>query len=99
EAEVARLCRYAAGEVWPHLTLWLDLPPAVAAARLAARGAADRLEGEGLAFQERLVASFRRLAAAEPDRWARIDAAGSEAEVAARIWEAVRRRFPELAGP
>ena len=58
----------------PDLTLWFDLPPAVAAQRRAAARAADRLEAEDLAFFERVRAGYAQRAAANPQRVRRIDA-------------------------
>jgi len=97
EREVADLCRLATGGVWPDLTLWLALDPAVAARRRAGRSAADRMELEGIAFQERLSACFARLAAAEPGRWRKVVAEGDVEMVAAEVWDAVAERFPEVA--
>ncbi len=97
EARVAELCRLATGGLWPDLTLWLALDPAEATRRRAGRGADDRLEGEGLAFQERLVAAFARLAAAEPERWRQVAAGGTVEAVEGLVWQAVVERFPKLA--
>ena len=58
----------------PDLTLWFDLPAAVAAQRRAAARAADRLELEDLTFFDRVRAGYARRAAAEPQRIVRIDA-------------------------
>jgi len=98
EKEVTDLCRLATDGVWPDLTLWLSLDPAVAAHRRAGRGGADRMELEGIAFQERLVAAFARLAATEPERWREVAAEGDVAAVAAGIWAAVADRFPAVTG-
>jgi len=49
----------------------------------------DRLEGEALEFALRVWRSYRELCDAEPDRWVRVDAAGSVDEVAARVIDAV----------
>ena len=73
------------------LTLILDLDPDLAGARDAARGSAEnRFERFGPDFQRRLRAAFLALAAEFPARCRVIPAGGSEAEVAARIAEAVR---------
>lgn len=78
----------------PDLTLVLDLDPAVGAARRAGRGgAADRYEREDLAFQTRVAAGFRAIAAAEPGRCVVIDAAPDIADVRASILAAVRARM------
>ncbi len=59
----------------PGLTLLLDLPVEQGAARVAARGAADRFEAEQSAFFERVRSSYLARAAAEPARIRVIDAA------------------------
>ena len=68
----------------PDRTLVLDLEPAVAYAR-ATMGGADRMEAEGLAFQERCRAAYLRLAAEEPARVRVIDASGKKERVLARL--------------
>ena len=45
----------------------------------------DRFESEGIGFQDRIAAAFDRIAAAEPDRVAVVDAAGTVEEVHGRI--------------
>ncbi|MET0520225.1 MAG: dTMP kinase [Burkholderiaceae bacterium] len=69
----------------PDLTLWFDLPPAQAAARRAAAREADRFEQQDLDFFERVRAGYAARAAAAPQRFARIDASGTVAEVAAQV--------------
>ena len=69
----------------PTLTLWFDVPPAVAAARRAAARAADRFEAEDEAFFARVRAGYAARAAAAPARFARIDADAPPDEVAARV--------------
>ena len=49
----------------------------------------DRLEGEALQFALRVWRSYAELCDAEPDRWVRVDGAGSPADVSARVIEAV----------
>lgn len=79
----------------PDLTLVLDLDPAAVPPRLAARGAAaDRYERLGAAFFARVRDGFRAIAAADPARCVLIDAAAPEADVAARIRDAVAARLP-----
>ena len=74
--------------VAPDRTIVLDLDPALAYARATA-GGADRMEAEGLAFQERVRAAYLRLAAAEPARVRIVDASGEKNEVAARVLGAI----------
>ncbi len=58
----------------PHLTLWFELPPEVAAARLADARTPDRFESQSLAFFQRVAAGYEARAQAEPQRFARIPA-------------------------
>ncbi|MEO5680462.1 MAG: dTMP kinase [Acidimicrobiales bacterium] len=88
-AEVAALSAFATGGLQPDLVVLLDLPLDVAAARLSSEP--DRLEREGAPFHARVAAAFRRLAAADPDRWAVVPADASIDEVAALVWTAVAR--------
>jgi dTMP kinase len=69
----------------PDLTLWFDLPAAVAAQRRAAARAADRFEAESPAFFERVRAGYAARAAAEPGRFTRVDATPSPAEVWSQV--------------
>ncbi|MBY4797489.1 dTMP kinase [Collinsella sp. AGMB00827] len=74
----------------PSRTLVFDLPVEVAASRAEARGAKDRMEAKGLAFQARVAAGFRSIAAHEPDRVRLIDADGSVEDVFARVCNALK---------
>jgi dTMP kinase len=78
---IAELERWACAGVKPDLTLLLDLPVATGRARAACRGDADRIEVEADAFFERVRASYRERAAAEPERFRVIDASQSPAAV------------------
>lgn len=70
--------------VAPDLTIVFDLDPEVAYAR-ATEGGADRLEGEGLAFQRAVREGYLSLAEAEPERVCVCDATGTPDEVHARV--------------
>jgi dTMP kinase len=78
---IAELERWACAGVKPDLTLLLDLPVATGRARAAGRGDADRIEIEADAFFERVRASYRERAAAEPGRFRVIDASQLPAAV------------------
>jgi dTMP kinase len=73
-ARIAELERWACAGLAPDLTLLLDLPVATGRARAVARGDADRIEAEADAFFERVRATYRARAAAEPRRFCVIDA-------------------------
>lgn len=80
------------GLVEPELTLWFDLPPALAAARRAGAREADRLEREDEAFFQRVAAGYAARCAAAPQRFARIDAAAARETVWAQVEQAVAAR-------
>ena len=77
----------------PDLTLWFDLPPAVAAARREAARDADRLERETLAFFERTRAGYAARARAAPQRFVVIDADQPREAVWQQVESALAARF------
>lgn len=79
----------ATGGITPDLVLLLDLDPAAAALRLDRP--LDRLESRGDDFRRRLREGYLREAAAQPDRFAIVDATADMATVGARIRAAVER--------
>ena len=58
----------------PDLTIWFDLPAAVAAERLASARVPDRFEAQPQDFFAAVVSGYARRCAAAPQRFARIDA-------------------------
>ena len=72
----------------PDRTLVLDLDPATAYAR-ATSGGADRMEAEGLAFQERVREAYLALVEERPGRVRVIDASGDKDAVLGRVLAAV----------
>ena len=78
----------------PDLTVWFDLPPAVAAARRAAVRAPDRFESQDEAFFERVRSGYARRAAADPGRFAILDAAATPDAVRAQLEAALESRGP-----
>ena len=91
--------RVTIGDLKPDLTIILDVPVEVGMQRAAARRGADapdRFEAEDVKFHEDLREAYRQIAAAEPQRCILIDANAPVGMVAAKIWRAVRDRFPEV---
>ncbi|HYY79008.1 MAG TPA: dTMP kinase [Actinomycetes bacterium] len=80
---VADVNRWATGGLVPDLVVLLDVDPALGLARR--RGDRDRIEAQDVEFHRRVRDAFRELAAAEPGRFAVVDAAGPVQEVAARV--------------
>jgi dTMP kinase len=95
------LNQWATDGVKPNLTLLLDLDEQIGLARAQARNAdmvvdEGRFELEDLRFHRRVREGYRALAAAEPARFAIVDADGTIDEVFARTLETLRQRMPEL---
>lgn len=76
----------------PQLTLWFDLPPAVAATRLAGARLPDRFESQPLAFFEHVSAGYARRQQENPQRFARIQADQSAAAVWASVVQVLQQR-------
>lgn len=81
--------------VRPDVTLVFDLDPEVAWAR-ATRGGADRLEAEGVAFQQRVRQGYLRMAELAPERVRIVDAQGTPEEVFARALAELSQAIPAL---
>lgn len=73
----------------PDLTLLFDLPPAVAAGRLQAARQPDRFEALDAAFFERVRSGYLARQAAQPDRFAIIQADAPPEVVAAQVRETI----------
>jgi dTMP kinase len=76
----------------PHLTIWFDVPPAVAAQRLQGARAPDRFESQPQAFFERVSAGYAARMQADPARFARVAADRPREQVGADVLAAVRGR-------
>ncbi|MGY3039082.1 dTMP kinase [Rhodanobacter sp. TND4EL1] len=92
---IAELERWACKGLTPELTLLLDLPVATGRARAAGRGEADRIEAEADAFFERVRATYRERAEAEPRRFRVLDASQSPAQVLQAATLAVQNLLDE----
>ena len=93
-AKFDALERWVHPDLQPDLTLLFDLPPAVAAARVASTGAEpDRFEREQRDFFERVRAAYLERAQGAPHRICVIDAARPPALIRADIERIVCERF------
>jgi dTMP kinase len=78
---------WAAGGLWPDLTILLVVPDEVAHAR---RGdASDRIEAAGEEFHRRVARGFREQAEDEPEYWIVVDGTGTPDEVEDRVLDAL----------
>jgi dTMP kinase len=102
EEDVRAANRLAVGNLVPDLTIMLAIPAAEGLARVARRGAHDRLERADSAFHERVAGAFSVFT--DP-RWQRthpecgrvesVDATAGVTEVFESIAEVLQRRWPE----
>ncbi|MCH8335424.1 MAG: dTMP kinase [Proteobacteria bacterium] len=72
-------------DLQPDLTLLLDAPVELGMARAEKRGEADRLDSQDAGFYQRVRDGYLGLAAAEPERFAVIDASRELEQVQAAI--------------
>lgn len=85
---------FATGGLLPDLRILLDLPVRVGLARrFAGTDEVNHLDRAGVDFHERVRAAYLDLSAAEPSRWAVIDAAASPEMVGSQVAEAVLERL------
>ena len=83
----------AGGLRQPDLTLWFALDPAVAAERLSHARLPDRFESQPSAFFAKVHQGYLDRLHAEPDRFARIDAANSLDQVRHQVMRVLHERF------
>ena len=91
---IEALHRLAIGDLWPDLTVILDIPFSEGFERIAARsGDSHRYERMDDAFHERLRAGFLDIAKSEPQRCAVVDARDSIEGVHAAVLAIVEQRL------
>jgi dTMP kinase len=76
----------------PDLTLWFDLPPALAAQRRGAARLPDRFERQDEDFFARVRDGYVQRMAQAPERFVRLDASKERAQVWAQIERALEQR-------
>ncbi|MGA8850554.1 MAG: dTMP kinase [Aeromicrobium sp.] len=84
--EVEQVARWATRSLRPHLTVVLDIDPAMGLARF---DGADRIEAEPLEFHQRVRQGFIDLAVRDPEHYLVVPAGGSADAVHADIRPAV----------
>lgn len=97
EGLLRRLERIACGDVWPDLTIILDLDPEEGMRRANERrgegGLPDRFEKEALELQETRRQAYLAIAREEPHRCAIVDGGGTPTEVFEQLWSVVEDRL------
>ncbi len=76
----------------PDLTIWFDLPAQVAARRLAGARVPDKFESQPQAFFEKVAQGYAQRLAADPRRFARIDANQTPEAVWLAVEQSLRAR-------
>jgi dTMP kinase len=102
---VLALHRLVLGDLFPDLTLCVDIDVATGLERARGRNRQasahssldeSRLDQQSIEFHERVRAAYHRLAALEPRRFKLIDAHASIEKVAERIWSEVAPLLPSV---
>ena len=81
-----------AGLLQPHITLWFDLAPEIAAQRLAGARLPDKFEAQPVAFFRRVAQGYEARATADAQRFVRIDASQARNQVWQQIETALVAR-------
>jgi len=80
--KLEELCTFATGGLEPTLTLYLDLDPAIGLKRCRAKEEkADQIEGEDLAFHQRIREAFHQIGKKNPARFKMLNAEETPEEV------------------
>jgi len=93
EADIAVLERLVHGDLQPDLTVLLDLPVAQGLRRASQRSESDRFESESGGFFERVRQAYLRRAAEAPERFAVVDASGTEQQVWIQVERVLQQRI------
>jgi dTMP kinase len=80
------------GLMRPDVTVWFDLPPEVAAARLSGARAPDKFESQPVVFFEKVAAGYAKRQAEDASRFVRINANQAPGQVWADLLAALQER-------
>ena len=92
QAFVRKINAYAIENYLPDCTIFLDISPTRAFERKHGADEHDRIEQAGAAFHEKVYQGYLKIAAAEPDRFLRVDADGTKQETFERVLAALRSK-------
>lgn len=95
-AELEAVARWATSELRPHLTIVLDIDPAIGHTRFEG---ADRIEAEPLDFHQRVRQHFLDLAAVDPEHYLVIDAGRTPDEIHHEIRATVEPWLAQVGAP
>ncbi len=91
-ADIAAISKIACGDIYPDVTIILDIETQIGLARAKSRGEAgeDRFEAKGHAYHEKVRTAFLEIAVSAPSRCVVINADRMPDEIATDIWRVVR---------
>jgi dTMP kinase len=92
DADLTKNSSAATTLLQPDLTLLFEVPPSVAAERLAAARQPDKFESQNVAFFERVANGYAARVAADPQRFVRINGHQALEAVRQDVMSAVRSR-------
>lgn len=76
----------------PNLTIWFDLPPEIAAERLAGARVPDKFEAQPVEFFRQVAAGYQKRMDADPGRFVKINANQNREAVWADVLQAVESK-------
>ena len=97
QLDVSQICAFAAYDLEPHLTIYLDIDPQLGFSRIQRKK--DRMETEGNHFHEKVREGFLNLAKNHDDRIVTIDASHSAEEVFKLVMEVVNAKLSSVICP
>lgn len=93
------LLNFSTGNLWPDLTLLLDVDSELGLQRKRSGGEWNRLDAYHLTFHQRVRQGYLELAQQNPERWVIIDAGQPFAHVQEQIRQAVVQRLSKGPAP
>ncbi|HEX8919593.1 MAG TPA: dTMP kinase [Chloroflexota bacterium] len=97
--DIRELTRIATGGISPDVIVYVDIPVELGLERVAARGFANRLDEQTLAFHRRVRDGYQTLARQEPRRWLVVDGAANELTVHQRVMHSLEPFLNEIMDP
>jgi dTMP kinase len=94
--KLENVVRFATGGLKPDLTLFLEVDVEEGLRRRASGGDWNRLDAYDLEFHRRAYEGYRRLIAAEPQRWVIVDARPAWEDVQNALRNAIQARLEKL---
>jgi dTMP kinase len=90
--DLASKIKLQQGILQPDLTLLFDVPPQVAAQRLATARQPDKFESQDVAFFQRVAQGYEARMKAQPERFVRIDGNLAREQVRSQVMAAIKAR-------